>query len=643
MKSTSKTSIVLNALGAVFALTFTAAWGTPPPSSVEAPPPAYRSPAALAISPDGATLYVSDRTAGCVAVMDLASRAKRREISVHGNPRGLALSADGSRLYVAERGAATVAVIDTATQAVTSRIPVGRWPVALLVVSDRLYVCNQDRHTVSIIGLSGSAPRPVAEVPAVREPCALAATPDQRQVAVANLLALGVASDPRLAAEVTLIDAPGAKVSSSVRLPPGSTALHGICISPDGKWAYVVHQLSRFTLPVTQLERGWVNTDALSLIDMASGRRVATLLLDDLYQGAANPSAVICSRDGQTLWIAHAGVHQISVVRIGLVQQLLGGHVPPELAQLKDGDRANIWVRLQDDPRLIEQLENDLTALYIAGAIRRFPSGGNGPRALILSPDEQQLLVANYYSGAIAILDPATGKPLGQIALGPQPAPDAVRRGEMIFHDATRAFQHWHSCASCHPNDGRADGLRWDFLRDGIGNPKDTPSLVGVGETEPLNRLATREDAREGARTGMLVSHMVVPTEQEVEDLFAYITSLRPEPNPNRMPGGRLSPAARRGQTVFDGKAGCVQCHPPPYFTNKKTYDVGTHTENDPPGGYDTPTLIEAFRTAPYLHDGRALTIRDVLTRCDPDSQHGNVRSLSEQEIDDLVEYVLSL
>ena len=404
-----------------------------------------------------------------------------------------------------------------------------------------------------------------------------------------------------------------------------------------------MHQLSRFSLPVTQLERGWVNTYALSVIDIQRGERLATMLLDDLYQGAANPRDVVCSRDGDTLWIAHAGVHEVSIINIGLVHALLGGQVPAELAEMKDGTRSNIWVRIQDDPALIEELANDLTALYIAGAIRRVSSGGNGPRALILSPDEKQLLVANYYSGSVAKIDPATGDSLGQIELGPQPVPDAARRGEIIFHDALHAFQRWHSCASCHPNNGRADGLRWDFLRDGIGNPKDTPSLVYVHETEPLNRLALREDAREGARTAMLVSHMIVPTEEQVDDLLAYMVSLRPEPNPHLTAAGEFSDAAQRGKVIFDGKARCARCHPAPYFTDKKTYDIGTRTATDPTGKYDTPTLVEAFRSAPYLHDGRALTIRDVITGHNPDELHGHVKELSEQEIEDLVQYVRSL
>ena len=94
----------------------------------------------------------------------------------------------------------------------------------------------------------------------------------------------------------------------------------------DGKWAYVVHGLGRFNLPITQLERGWVNTYALTIIDIAAGKRLTTMLLDDLTQGAADPHGVVCSKDGTRLWISHAGVHEISMVDIGLVHELLAGH-----------------------------------------------------------------------------------------------------------------------------------------------------------------------------------------------------------------------------------------------------------------------------------------------------------------------------
>ena len=61
----------------------------------------YRSPLALAVSHDGKTLYVSDKTAGCIVVLDVAAGKKVREVAIAGEPNGLALSADSKTLYVA--------------------------------------------------------------------------------------------------------------------------------------------------------------------------------------------------------------------------------------------------------------------------------------------------------------------------------------------------------------------------------------------------------------------------------------------------------------------------------------------------------------------------------------------------------------
>ena len=57
--------------------------------------------------------------------------------------------------------------------------------------------------------------------------------------------------------------------------------VNGVCVSPDGRYAYVTHILGRYQLPTTQLERGWMNTNALSVIDVATQKLVNTVLIDD--------------------------------------------------------------------------------------------------------------------------------------------------------------------------------------------------------------------------------------------------------------------------------------------------------------------------------------------------------------------------
>jgi cytochrome c5 len=120
-----------------------------------------------------------------------------------------------------------------------------------------------------------------------------------------------------------------------------------------------------------------------------------------------------------------------------------------------------------------------------------------------------------------------------------------------------------------------------------------------------------------------------------------YLKSLQPVPSPY-LENGKMSEAALRGKRVF-ADVDCSGCHPDPLFTNLKSYDMGTGKGVDRGVAMDTPTLIELWRTAPYLNDGGAATIREVLTGTDGLPQHGEVESLSERELHDLVQYLLSL
>ena len=75
-------------------------------------------------------------------------------------------------------------------------------------------------------------------------------------------------------------------------------------------------------------------------------------------------------------------------------------------------------------------------------------------------------------------------------------------------------------------------------------------------------------------------------------------------------------------------------------------HDVGTGdddaTELMGPA-YDTPTLLGVYRSAPYLHHGKAATLRDVLTTQNKEDRHGRTSDLSETQISDLIEFLKSL
>ena len=114
-------------------------------------------------------------------------------------------------------------------------------------------------------------------------------------------------------------------------------------------------------------------------------------------------------------------------------------------------------------------------------------------------------------------------------------------------------------------------------------------------------------------------------------------------PSPHLENGG-LSPSAQRGKELFfRADVRCAECHPAPLYSDLQCYNVGTRGALDRRDAFDTPTLVELWRTAPYLHDGRSATLTDVFTEQNAKDQHGVTSGLSEQELRDLVEFLLSL
>jgi cytochrome c peroxidase len=210
----------------------------------------------------------------------------------------------------------------------------------------------------------------------------------------------------------------------------------------------------------------------------------------------------------------------------------------------------------------------------------------------------------------------------------------------MLFNDASLCFQQWQSCASCHPGDARIDGLNWDLLNDGIGNPKSTRSMLLAHRTTPVMWRGVRDRAETAVRAG--IKHIQF-TERPEEDAVAidwYLKSLKPVPSPYLIKG-RFSEAARRGQKLF-AQADCARCHPAPLYTDQKAHNLGTGKGPDQGQAMVTPTLVEVWRTAPYLHDGRATTIKEMLTRFNPGDVHGKTSRLSGDQINDLAEFVLT-
>ena len=590
----------------------------------------YLGPVAVVASKDGKRLFVANTDARQVAVVDVASGEVTRSIEVPAAPTGMVLSPDGARLYVACAAAkSTIVVLDTASGKELASIPSGHTAGGPAISPDGkvLYVCNRFDNRVAVIDLAAN--KEVARVATIREPVAAAITPDGATLFVANLLPLDPSDSNDVAAEVTVIDTASRK-ASSIRLPNGSTALRDICVSPDGKYAYAVHILGRYQLPATQVERGWMNSSAMSVIDIAEKKLLNTVLLDDVELGAANPWGVACTADGASICVTHAGTHELSVIDSkGLLKRLLAE---------PDGRE-----------KAVNDVYNDLA--FLVGLRRRVGLQGrslsepvdrtqvNGPRGLAILGTK--VFAAAYFSDNLAVVElkPKHGKGISTIALGPKPKLTGQRRGEMNFHDATLCLQQWQSCASCH-GDARMDGLNRDLLNDGPGTPKNTKSLLLSHRTSPAMSTGNIPNAETEVRKGL--AHLLFSQRPEADAVAIdeYLKSLEPLPSPHLV-DGKLSPAAERGKLLFVAKqVDCIECHSEGLYTDQMLHDVGSKAPYDRSESFDTPTLIESWRTAPYLHSGQYTTVKELLVK---GNHNKKTKKLSEEQLDDLIEYVLSL
>ncbi len=585
----------------------------------------YRSPLDAVVSSQNNLTYIVQHTGQCVDIISLESKAIVHSISLDGAPSGLALDKAQNRLYVTYGiSPGHIAIIDTQSKKIAATVPAGFAPTAPVVSADgqSLYVCNRFDNEVAAYDLKTQKIR--SRVSVAREPIAAALTPDNTLLIVAHHLPAQAAVKDHVAAAVDIIDTAAFKAVATIQLPSGSTGLRDVCVSPDGRYAYIPHTLARFGVPTTQVDRGWMNTSALSIIDLSKRTWLTTVLLDEADLGAANPWAADCSQDGRWLAVTHSGTHELSLID----RQALHDRI----------SRVAAGQKVSEVSGSINDIPNDLA--FLTGMRRRVRLPGCGPRGVVIS--DKTVIAAEYFSDSLALVEltEAASPSVQSIPFGKPGDLSEIRRGEIAFHDAALCFQQWQSCASCHP-DARADALNWDLLNDGIGNPKNSRSMLFAHAVSPVMISGIRPNAETAVRAGFRFIQFVSVPDETTACVDAYLKALRPIPG-KAVNGQESSAAVLRGKQLF-AKAQCSSCHTGEYYTDGKLYDVGLGPDERGIRQFATPPLAEVWRTAPYLYDGRAESIRDVLTTFNRGDTHGKTSDLSEQDIDDLAAYILSL
>lgn len=548
-------------------------------------------------------LLMTDKGVKRVDVFSPDGKALLRSFPMDEAPTGILV--DGDKAYVTTFGTTGhLQILSLESGRVEASIPTGSGACHPMFGPDKkhIYVCNQFQTTISEV--DPVARKVVRTVKVLREPKSAVFSKDGKYMFVTNFLPAQRADLDYVAACVSVIEMDGFTKVKDIRLANGSNALRGICITPDGKYIYVSHNLGRFTVPTSQLQQGWMNTSAFSVIDVEKQEFLGAIVVDEPERGAAGIWSIACN--DESVFISHSGTHEVSVI-----------------------DHKAMLEKFLNYPNKA-MLDYDLTFLY--GLRERVPLEGNGPRSMILDGDK--LIIPTYFADVLNIMDINTNG-VTAVELNPGREETAENKGERYFNDASHCFQNWQSCNGCHPGDARTDGMNWDLMNDGVGNSKNCKSLLFSHVTPPNMISGIREHAERAVRTGFNFIQFYDVSEEDAVCVDAYLKSLRPVPSPYLV-NGELSDLAKEGQKVFE-KLKCGECHSGVYYTDMKYHRIGEDIEFEK--GWDTPTLREVWRTAPYLFDGRAATMKEVFSV----HKHGIEKKVSEKDIEALTEYVNSL
>ncbi|HKY35071.1 MAG TPA: hypothetical protein VJN18_03960 [Polyangiaceae bacterium] len=590
-------------------------------------------------------------------------------------------------VYSANYDNDSVSVVDATGLAKVAEVKVARGPISLaLAPGGKLWVLHRDAHSIAIVDTASNTVEQELMLPYASQPMGLAFSPSG-DAAYVSLMALGklLKLDPSSGAVLG-----EAEVGASAR---------GVSVSHDGSQIYVTRFISQGSYgEVVRLSAGLQVDTRFQLLE-------DKMTVDTDQQGRGLPNylfSVELSPDGQLAWVPckkdnifrgllRDGQPLIddNIVRPMIALLDVVGGAEPRLIDLDDRNLPNqvVFTPLGDYAfvSLAGSASVEMRDAYDGSFVTELKRAGFAPRGLVLTEDyklfvhaslSRKLVVYNV-ADLVSLVDPIT-KRLAEIPTVEveKLAPDVLRGKQLFFNSADIRMTDpgYLSCASCH-FDGAEDGRVWDFASTGEGLRNSISLLgrrgIGQGNVNWSGSFDELQDVDDNIRnlfggTGFLTAEQLAMgtvgtplgdkkagmMNKELDQLAAFLTSLDTyHASPYRNLDGTLTPDGVAGRAIFK-RLGCGFCHTGPDATDSsrgKLHDVGTLRDTsgkrggEPLFGIDTPTLNGVWETPPYLHDGSAPTLRDVLTTANPDDRHAFTSALTEQELDQLVSYVQQL
>lgn len=563
------------------------------------------------ISADGKLLACSNRDSGTVTIVDLVKKEKLHEVPVGKHPEGVAFLGRSHNLAVAVYADDRVAIVDGDAGKLTRQIDVFDEPYGVVSTKDGRRIFVTLDYPGQVVEIDPAAGKVTRTFDAGKFTRGIALADDESRLLVTEYYT----------GAVLALDPASGKIVDQWPAATNDNLARQIVLHPTRPKAYVPHIRSKVTavhgegsiFPYVSV----ITTDA-----QAEKRR--TRIPMDAFLGnlvTANPWEVALSPDGSQAAAVFAGTDDMFVCNV-----------------------------LSDNYR---ELTN-----------RQYVRIGKNPRAVRYAPDGQTLLVYNALDFQVVAYDAESVRKQYTIDVTTFPKSEEILLGKILFYSANQpmASRRWISCASCHP-DGDPDGRTW-HNPEGLRN---TQALFGMAWTHPIHWSADRDEVQDfeytirgnlmqgrGLLSGSLHKELGDPNagrSRELDALAAYTNSHEFTLSPHAK--GGLSDAAQRGKEVFfSAETKCATCHSGPLYCDSQPgsmppkHDVGTG--GDDPGekmgpAYDTPSLLGAYRTAPYLHHGKAATLEEVLTSCNQGDRHGTTSHLSAEQVSDLAAFLKSL
>ncbi len=592
----------------------------------------YVSPYNLAVSSDGSTLYVVGQESNELLVVDAVEEKLKAKIPVGTKPHSVVLDPGGTGVYVSNQWADNVYHIDLESMAVTDTLKPGSGPSGMALSPDGryLYVVNSYSSDMSIFDMETQLEK--RRLRMGNNPVSVDVAPDGSEVFVSSRRSLPVEHMTEPITEMTVTQGRNQRVSER-KMFKNAYIMENVKVTPSGDMAISTLIRPKNLIPAVQIERGWMMTQGLGIIERNNGGRMAQLLLDEPNAYYSDPFDIVISPDGKRAYVSHAGVNKVSVVDLDAIRKLLAE---------ADEEELKIYAN-----------HLGMSSKYV---IARIGVGAN-PKGMAISPDGSKLYVAERLNDHIAVIETGSLEQVGHIDLEGPRRRTVVRHGRQVLNNASGTFQNQYACYTCHP-DAHEDGLVYNMAGADMGrNLANVQTLRDIGDIPPYkwngkNQTIYKQD---GMRFSTILTRTEAFTYDQLDALVAYIVTDNPNPpNLRYNPHNQLTEAQERGRAIFFREVDnygneipednrCHTCHPPPYFTNMEMTDVGTLADSDDPMKFDVPQLNNVYESPPYLHDGKANTLEEIWTEFSEFDEHGVANDMTKDQLNDLVEYLKSI